>query len=148
MTPSASRVPVSPVRNRPASSKLAAVAAGSPWYAENICGVRTRSSPGSPARDGAARLVDDVDRDAGQLAADRARHARAVVRVRQRHPDLGHAVALEDGLAGRLPERLEQRRRQRRRAAGEEPQAARRRRPARARAPGARGVDSACISFA
>ena len=48
--------------------------------------------------------VGDAHLDAGQREADRAGDALAVVGVRGVHAGLGHAVALEDGVAGaRLP---------------------------------------------
>ena len=44
--------------------------------------------------------IGDPHRDAGQREADGARHAIALIGVRRIHVGLGHAVALEHGMAG------------------------------------------------
>ena len=86
-------------------------------------GPRTSIAP--TVAGGQRRVVgaDDAHADAGQREADRAAAPLAVggvVGVRGQHHRLAHAVALEDGVAGALPELLEGVEQERRRAADEE----------------------------
>ncbi len=79
-------------------------------------------TPTSPGSTGAPRLrLADPDADARQREADRPRPALAVIGVRRDHVRFGHAVALEDGVAGPLPPRRVRLGEQRRRAGNEEP---------------------------
>src|SRR6185503_10637178 len=68
--------------------------------------------------------VDDAQRDAWQRRADGAGEALAGVGVRQQHAGLGHAVALEDAVAGGGGEAVEGLGRERGAAAAEEAHAA------------------------
>ncbi len=94
-----SRAATSPVRNHPPSANASAVASGRPQYSRNTPGPLTSSSPGSQPATSAPASVDQPHLNARERSADEARPALAVQRVRERHPDLGHAIALEERVA-------------------------------------------------
>ena len=78
-------------------------------YSRNTAGPRTSSSPGVPVGHLDAVLVHQLHVDVRQRLPDEPGPPLAVQRVRQRHADLGHAVALEQRVAGDLAPALEHR---------------------------------------
>ena len=115
---------MSPVRNQP-SRNASRVSSGRCQYSRQTAGPRTSSSPGVPSATSLPVLVDETDIDARQRLPDEARPPLAGERIRQRHAELGHAVPLEQRVAGDVAPALERLHRKRRGAGHHQSQPAR-----------------------
>ena len=105
---------MSPVRNQP-SRNAAAVSSGRCQYSRNTAGPRTSSSPGVPSGTSMPSSSTRRTSTPGSGWPTHPGRRSPCERVRQRHADLGHAVALEQRVAADLAPAFEHVHRQRRR---------------------------------